>query len=129
MNIFTVPAVLTVDNSVVDLETIEALFENVSMKERSVCCNKIKSLKLSYSFNENRKVVLFLLQQFVINVSCFFDVCFFLEGHQWWVGHDNETLWECKGRWSQTAGQTRTVRYFLNTFINHDKLACISKIN
>ena len=32
MNIaFTVPAVLTVDNSVVDLETIEALYENVSM--------------------------------------------------------------------------------------------------
>lgn len=33
MNIFTVPAVLNVDNSVVDLETIEALYENVSMKE------------------------------------------------------------------------------------------------
>lgn len=32
MNIFTVPAVLTVDNSVVDLETIEALYENVSLK-------------------------------------------------------------------------------------------------
>lgn len=27
---FTVSAVLTVDNSVVDLETIEALYENVS---------------------------------------------------------------------------------------------------
>lgn len=36
MYIFTVPAVLTVDNSVVDLETIEALYENVSMKEQSV---------------------------------------------------------------------------------------------
>lgn len=35
MNIFTVPAVLTVDNSVVDLETIEALYENVSMKEEA----------------------------------------------------------------------------------------------
>ena len=30
---FTVPAVLTVDNSVVDLETIEALYENVSMEK------------------------------------------------------------------------------------------------
>lgn len=29
---FTVPAVLTVDNSVVDLETIEALYENVSIQ-------------------------------------------------------------------------------------------------
>ena len=32
MNAFTVLAVLTVDNSVVDLETIEALYENVSMR-------------------------------------------------------------------------------------------------
>lgn len=40
MNIFTVPAVLTVDNSVVDLETIEALYENVSMEERSEFGNK-----------------------------------------------------------------------------------------
>ena len=32
INIFTVLAVLTVDNSVVDLETIEALYENVSMR-------------------------------------------------------------------------------------------------
>lgn len=40
MSIFTVPAVLTVDNSVVDLETIEALYENVSMKEQSVWGNK-----------------------------------------------------------------------------------------
>ena len=34
MNILTVPAVLTLDNSVVDLENIEALYENVSMKEK-----------------------------------------------------------------------------------------------
>lgn len=32
MNILHVPAVLSVDNSVVDLETIEALYENVSVK-------------------------------------------------------------------------------------------------
>lgn len=32
MNILHVPAVLSVDNSVVDLETVEALYENVSVK-------------------------------------------------------------------------------------------------
>lgn len=31
MNICAVPALLNVDNSVVDLETIEALYENVSL--------------------------------------------------------------------------------------------------
>lgn len=31
INSFNIPAVLTVDNSVVDLETVEALYENVSM--------------------------------------------------------------------------------------------------
>lgn len=31
INSFNIPAVLTVDNSVVDLETIEALYENVSI--------------------------------------------------------------------------------------------------
>lgn len=36
MNILNVPAVLSVDNSVVDLETIEALYENVSMKKQFV---------------------------------------------------------------------------------------------
>ncbi len=62
MNIFTVPAVLTVDNSVVDLETIEALYENVSIKEQSVQGNKKllkqKALKLSESFRENREKLL-----------------------------------------------------------------------
>ena len=36
INSFNFPAVLTVDNSVVDLETIEALYENVSMLGRSL---------------------------------------------------------------------------------------------
>lgn len=58
MKIFTVPAVLTVDNSVVDLETIEALYENVSMVETSVwhlwCSEEDEALKLPKSFKENR---------------------------------------------------------------------------
>lgn len=73
MNIFTVPAVLTVDNSVVDLETIEALYENVSMKEQSVEGNKTKekhkAVKSSDSVKENRESsILYLLLQIVMSV-------------------------------------------------------------
>lgn len=45
MNILNVPAVLSVDNSVVDLETIEALYENVSMKKQFVWGNKNKKVE------------------------------------------------------------------------------------
>lgn len=39
----------------VDLETIEALYENVSMKEHSVECNKTKGCKVKDRFKEMEK--------------------------------------------------------------------------
>lgn len=40
-----------------------------------------------------------------------FALCLSIEGHQWRDGKDNETLWDIQRRWSETAGQTWTVRF------------------
>lgn len=134
MNTFTVPAVLTVDNSVVDLETIEALYENVSMEKKPVWHNKAVKMILYYNtdyfdyhkvmyvayqckYYYNYSVYHLMLQHFFstylavsIHASWQWTVlCLLTEGHQWWDGQDNETLWERKRRWSQTAGQTWAV--------------------
>lgn len=44
---FSFPAILRVDHSVVDLETIEALYENVGMRRDSARTNTLKSVQLS----------------------------------------------------------------------------------